>query len=245
MIRIIAADEDKEKDSKDSKQEKVSLRDKKERKEPREKESKKSEKSEPAEQKEPQQEKLTAKNYFNSNPNFKFQGFINDSPSRDFTIKEPGKKGLINFVKEVIFSLKNRKAPIVVARIEGNNLSVNPNPPIQKSYNTSVNPRGFMLGIINELGNLGIRCNNFVSLYDYAKGKLNPVVEDILEKKITTTNYEISKIEGVEKLSDVIGTLNSSRKLQTAMEAILTSYNNYVDMYGRYLLNLINTKIKE
>lgn len=190
-------------------------------------------------------EQLTAKNYFKVNPNFKFNAYVNDLPIKEMTIKKQGVQGLIDFVNEAIFEIKNRKAPVVVARMEGNTLSVNPNPPIVRDIASNITPRGYLLGVINELRNLKIKVNDFISLYDYSKGKLNKTVEQILEKKVVTQNYNIVKIDGVEKLSDVIGTLNSSKKLQTEMEVILRSYNNYVNIYGRYLLNLIKSKFED
>ena len=41
--------------------------------------------------------KLTPKNYFKENTNFKFEAYINDTPIKEMTIREPGKYGLVRF----------------------------------------------------------------------------------------------------------------------------------------------------
>lgn len=188
--------------------------------------------------------KLTPKNYFKENTNFKFEAYINDTPIKETTIREPGKYGLVRFIKEVFLAIKNRKAPVVVAKMNGNNLSVNPIAPVAKTTTANITPRGYALGIIAEFRKLGLKCNDFVSLYDYSKGKLNTTVSKILNKHIKVSNGEIAEIEGIKKLSDVIPRLNSDKRLQDEMKKILSNYNNYVTMYSRYLLNMAQTKFK-
>lgn len=188
--------------------------------------------------------KLTPKNYFKENTNFKFEAYINDTPIKETTIIEPGKYGLVRFIREVFLAIKNRRAPVVVAKMNGNNLSVNPIAPVEKTTVANITPRGYALGVIAEFRKLGLKCNEFVSLYDYSKGKLNTTVSKILNKKIKVSNGEIAEIEGIKKLSDVIPRLNSDKRLQDEMKKILANYNNYVTMYSRYLLNIAQTKFK-
>lgn len=188
--------------------------------------------------------KLTPKNYFKENTNFKFEAYINDTPIKETTIREPGKYGLVRFIREVFLAIKNRRAPVVVAKMNGNNLSVNPIAPVEKTTVANITPRGYALGVIAEFRKLGLKCNEFVSLYDYSKGKLNTTVSKILNKHIKVSNGEIAEIEGIKKLSDVIPRLNSDKRLQDEMKKILSNYNNYVTMYSRYLLNIAQTKFK-
>lgn len=188
--------------------------------------------------------KLTPKNYFKENTNFKFEAYINDTPIKETTIREPGKYGLVRFIREVFLAIKNRRAPVVVAKMNGNNLSVNPIAPVEKTTVANITPRGYALGVIAEFRKLGLKCNEFVSLYDYSKGKLNTTVSKILNKHIKVSNGEIAEIEDIKKLSDVIPRLNSDKRLQDEMKKILTNYNNYVTMYSRYLLNIAQTKFK-
>lgn len=236
MVKIIAADDKKEEtEIKDNKEPKESKQDKK----PAKKSSSEDKKEEPKEEK-----KLTPKDYFKENTNFKFEAFINDAPIKETTIKEPGKYGLVRFIKEVFLAIKNRKAPVVVAKMDGNNLSVNPIAPVEKTTTANITPRGYALGIIAEFRKLGLKCNEFISLYDYSKGKLNTTVSKILNKHIKVSNGEIAEIEDIKKLSDVIPRLNSDKRLQDEMKKILANYNNYVTMYSRYLLNIAQTKFK-
>lgn len=188
--------------------------------------------------------KLTPDNYFEINSNFKFEAIVNNFPIKEFTIKEAGKKGLLNFLKQAFVELKNRKAPVIVARIEGSSLSVNPTAPIERQSISNITPRGYILGIIAEFKKLGIKCSDFLSLYDYSKGKLNNIVSEILERKITTSNYDISEIEGIEKLSEVIPILNADKRLQKEMDKILVNYNKYASMYYSYLARIVNSKFK-
>ena len=188
--------------------------------------------------------KLTPKNYFKENTNFKFEAYINDTPIKETIIREPGKYGLVRFIREVFLAIKNRRAPVVVAKMNGNNLSVNPIAPVAKTTTANITPRGYALGVIAEFRKLGLKCNEFVSLYDYSKGKLNTTVSKILNKHIKVSNGEIAEIEGIKKLSDVIPRLNSDKRLQDEMKKILSNYNNYVTMYSRYLLNIAQTKFK-
>lgn len=189
--------------------------------------------------------KITPKNYFKENTNFKFEAYINDTPIKETIIREPGKYGLVRFIREVFLAIKNRRAPVVVAKMNGNNLSVNPIAPVEKTTVANITPRGYALGVIAEFRKLGLKCNEFVSLYDYSKGKLNTTVSKILNKHIKVSNGEIAEIEGIKKLSDVIPRLNSDKRLQDEMKKILTNYNNYVTMYSRYLLNIAQTKFKD
>lgn len=240
MVKIIAADDKKEeteiKDNKEPKEE--SKQDKK----PAKKSDGEDKKEEPKEKVE--EKKLSPKDYFKENTNFKFEAYINDAPIKETTIREPGKYGLVRFIKEVFLAIKNRKAPIVVAKMNGNNLSVNPIAPVEKTTTANITPRGYALGVIAEFRKLGLKCNEFISLYDYSKGKLNTTVSKILNKHIKVSNGEIAEIEGIKKLSDVIPRLNSDKRLQDEMKKILANYNNYVTMYSRYLLNIAQTKFK-
>ena len=177
--------------------------------------------------------------------NFKFEAYINDTPIKETIIREPGKYGLVRFIREVFLAIKNRRAPVVVAKMNGNNLSVNPIAPVAKTTTANITPRGYALGVIAEFRKLGLKCNEFVSLYDYSKGKLNTTVSKILNKHIKVSNGEIAEIEGIKKLSDVIPRLNSDKRLQDEMKKILSNYNNYVTMYSRYLLNIAQTKFKD
>ena len=226
MIRVIAADEE-------------------EKKEPNEKEPKVDKsKDKPKADKQKAEPKEKPDNYFKVNPNFKFEAIVDNFPVKELTIKEAGKKGLLNFLKQVFIELKNRKAPTIVARMEGSLLSVNPVAPIERQSTSNITPRGYILGILAEFKKLGIKCSEFLSLYDYSKGKLNSTVSEILERKITTSNYDISEIEGVKKLSEVIPVLNADKRLQKEMDKILLNYNKYASMYYSYLVRIVNSKLK-
>lgn len=239
MIKIIAADDKKETEIKDNKEPKEGS---KQDKKPVKKSGGEDKKKEPKEKVE--EKKLTPKDYFKENTNFKFEAYINDTPIKETTIREPGKYGLVRFIREVFLAIKNRRAPVVVAKMNGNNLSVNPIAPVEKTTVANITPRGYALGVIAEFRKLGLKCNEFVSLYDYSKGKLNTTVSKILNKHIKVSNGEIAEIEDIKKLSDVIPRLNSDKRLQDEMKKILTNYNNYVTMYSRYLLNIAQTKFK-